>query len=165
MSSVTRCYEIPPEPVYTGAEFSPLQPYSPTGCREGQQGPCGLGADDPADKNKTTTFLWWTWTVPKSRTTEIFSWWTSAPASAGRGALARARSAGHFSDGAISSTGLGLRRTRPPGPPVGGQERFFGERGTAGPESDATISFGLPFEPEDSQYGESRVKCHRRVAV
>ena len=90
-----------------------------------------LGADGPADKNKTTTFLWWTWTMPKSRTTETFSWWTSAPASAGRGALARARSAGHFSDSAISSTGLGLRRTRPPGPPVGGQERFFGERGTA----------------------------------
>ena len=27
----------------------------------------------------------------------------------------------------------------------------------AGPESDATISFGLPFEPEDSQYGKSRI--------
>ena len=35
----------------------------------------------------------------------------------------------------------------------------------AGLESDATISFGLPFEPEDSQYGKYRVKCHRRVAV
>ena len=29
--------------------------------------------------------------------------------------------------------------------------------GLAGPEYDATISFGLPFEPEDSQYGESRL--------
>ena len=28
--------------------------------------------------------------------------------------------------------------------------------GLAGPDYDATISFGLPFEPEDSQYGESR---------
>ena len=27
----------------------------------------------------------------------------------------------------------------------------------AGPDDDATISFGLPFEPEDSQYGESRL--------
>ena len=27
--------------------------------------------------------------------------------------------------------------------------------GLAGPEYDATISFGLPIEPEDSQYGES----------
>ena len=27
--------------------------------------------------------------------------------------------------------------------------------GLAGPDDDATISFGLPFEPEDSQYGES----------
>ena len=27
--------------------------------------------------------------------------------------------------------------------------------GLAGPDYDATISFGLPFEPEDSQYGES----------
>ena len=26
--------------------------------------------------------------------------------------------------------------------------------GPAGPDYDATISFGLPFEPEDSQYGE-----------
>ena len=30
--------------------------------------------------------------------------------------------------------------------------------GLAGPEYDATISFGLPFEPEDSQYGESRLR-------
>ena len=29
--------------------------------------------------------------------------------------------------------------------------------GLAGPDYDATISFGLPLEPEDSQYGESRV--------
>ena len=28
--------------------------------------------------------------------------------------------------------------------------------GLAGPDFDATISFGLPFEPEDSQYGKSR---------
>ena len=31
--------------------------------------------------------------------------------------------------------------------------------GLAGPDYDATISFGLPFEPEDSQYGESRFKA------
>ena len=30
--------------------------------------------------------------------------------------------------------------------------------GLAGPDFDATISFGLPFEPEDSQYGKSRFK-------
>ena len=30
--------------------------------------------------------------------------------------------------------------------------------GLAGPDDDATISFGLPIEPEDSQYGEYRVK-------
>ena len=29
--------------------------------------------------------------------------------------------------------------------------------GLAGLESDATISFGLPFEREDSQYGEYRL--------
>ena len=29
--------------------------------------------------------------------------------------------------------------------------------GLAGPDYDATISFGLPFEPEDCQYGESRM--------
>ena len=29
--------------------------------------------------------------------------------------------------------------------------------GLAGPDYAATISFGLPFEPEDSQYGKSRV--------
>ena len=31
--------------------------------------------------------------------------------------------------------------------------------GLAGPDFDATISFGLPFEPEDSQYGKSRLRC------
>ena len=30
--------------------------------------------------------------------------------------------------------------------------------GLAEPDYDATISFGLPFEPEDSQYGEYRLK-------
>ena len=30
--------------------------------------------------------------------------------------------------------------------------------GLAGPEYDATISFGLPFESEDCPYGESRLK-------
>ena len=30
--------------------------------------------------------------------------------------------------------------------------------GLAGPDYDAPISFGLPFEPEDCQYGKSRVK-------
>ena len=30
--------------------------------------------------------------------------------------------------------------------------------GLAGPDYDATISFGLPFEPEDSQYGKSRLE-------
>ena len=30
--------------------------------------------------------------------------------------------------------------------------------GLAGPEYHAIISFGLPIEPEDSQYGESRVE-------
>ena len=29
--------------------------------------------------------------------------------------------------------------------------------GLAGPDYAATISFGLPFEPEDSQYGEYRL--------
>ena len=32
--------------------------------------------------------------------------------------------------------------------------------GLAEPDYDATISFGLPLEPEDSQYGKSRI--HRR---
>ena len=31
--------------------------------------------------------------------------------------------------------------------------------GLAGPDDDATISFGLPIEPEDSQYGECRIQC------
>ena len=31
--------------------------------------------------------------------------------------------------------------------------------GLAGPDYDATISIGLPFEPEDSQYGEYRFPC------
>ena len=31
--------------------------------------------------------------------------------------------------------------------------------GLAGPDYDATISFGLPVEPEDSQYGESRFRA------
>ena len=30
--------------------------------------------------------------------------------------------------------------------------------GLAGPDYDATISFGLPFELGDSQYGESRLR-------
>ena len=30
--------------------------------------------------------------------------------------------------------------------------------GLAEPDYDATISFGLPFEPEDSQYGEYRMR-------
>ena len=29
--------------------------------------------------------------------------------------------------------------------------------GLAGPDYDATISFGLPVEPEDFQYGKSRL--------
>ena len=33
--------------------------------------------------------------------------------------------------------------------------------GLAGPGYDATISFGLPFEPEDSQYGKSRINTLR----
>ena len=35
--------------------------------------------------------------------------------------------------------------------------------GLAGPDCDATISFGLPLEPEDSQYGKSRLKHGRAV--
>ena len=34
--------------------------------------------------------------------------------------------------------------------------------GLAGPEYHAIISFGLPFEPEDSQYGESWLTLPRR---
>ena len=33
--------------------------------------------------------------------------------------------------------------------------------GLAGPEYDATISFGLPFESEDCPYGESRLNAVR----
>ena len=36
--------------------------------------------------------------------------------------------------------------------------------GLAGPDYDATISFGLPLEPEDSQYGKSRSRCNGRRA-
>ena len=36
-----------------------------------------------------------------------------------------------------------------------GQDRRLS--GLAGPDYDATISFGLPFEPEDSQYGKYRL--------
>ena len=43
----------------------------------------------------------------------------------------------------------------PPTPPRGIDRRL---NGLAGPEYDATISFGLPIEPEDSQYGEYRYK-------
>ena len=50
-----------------------------------------------------------------------------------------------------------------------GQEAWFTARiasphrmdrrltGLAGPEYHATISIGLPFEPQDSQYGKSRI--------
>ena len=33
------------------------------------------------------------------------------------------------------------------------------------PDYAATISFGLPFEPEDSQYGKSRLKCVRSQCI
>ena len=33
--------------------------------------------------------------------------------------------------------------------------------GLAEPDYDATLSFGLPFEPEDSQYGKSRLSVAR----
>ena len=36
--------------------------------------------------------------------------------------------------------------------------------GLAGPEYDATISFGLLFEPEDSQYGKSRLDWISMIA-
>ena len=35
--------------------------------------------------------------------------------------------------------------------------------GLAGPEYHAIISFGLPIEPEDSQYGEYRVRCANAI--
>ena len=37
--------------------------------------------------------------------------------------------------------------------------------GLAGPDYDAPISFGLPIEPEDSQYRNSRVSKVRRQRV
>ena len=47
------------------------------------------------------------------------------------------------------------------GLPFEPEDSQYGEyrlTGLAGPDYDATISFGLSFEPEDSQYGESRRK-------
>ena len=35
--------------------------------------------------------------------------------------------------------------------------------GLAGPDYDDTISFGLPIEPEDCQYGESRSRSFDRA--
>ena len=35
--------------------------------------------------------------------------------------------------------------------------------GLAGPDYDATISFGLPIEPEDSQYGKSRLEVQEHT--
>ena len=37
--------------------------------------------------------------------------------------------------------------------------------GLAGPDYDAPISFGLPLEPEDSQYGKSRLKAVRFALI
>ena len=39
--------------------------------------------------------------------------------------------------------------------------------GLAGPDYDAAISFGLPYEPEDSQYGKYRPRCsgHRSLGA
>ena len=37
--------------------------------------------------------------------------------------------------------------------------------GLAGPEYHAVISFGLPIEPEDSQYGEYRMEYPGRVLL
>ena len=37
--------------------------------------------------------------------------------------------------------------------------------GLAGPDYDATISFGLPLEPEDCQYGKSRLDGQHRLAA
>ena len=37
--------------------------------------------------------------------------------------------------------------------------------GLAGPDYDATLSFGLPIEPEDSQYGKSRIQCLQALAT
>ena len=35
--------------------------------------------------------------------------------------------------------------------------------GLAGPDYDATISFGLPLEPEDSQYGKSTLRLFGEI--
>ena len=37
--------------------------------------------------------------------------------------------------------------------------------GLVGPDYDAAISFGLPYEPEDSQYGESRLSAWGRLSI
>ena len=37
--------------------------------------------------------------------------------------------------------------------------------GLAGPDYDASISIGLPFEPEDSQYGEYRLRSQENYDV
>ena len=37
--------------------------------------------------------------------------------------------------------------------------------GLAVPDYDAAISFGLPFEPEDCQYGKSRLNIVRVIAL
>ena len=37
--------------------------------------------------------------------------------------------------------------------------------GLAGPEYHAIISFGLPFEPEDCQYGKSRLRFSHSVTL
>ena len=47
------------------------------------------------------------------------------------------------------------------GLPIEPEDSQYGEyrlNGLAGPDDGATISFGLPFEPEDSQYGEYRIQ-------
>ena len=36
--------------------------------------------------------------------------------------------------------------------------------GLVGPDYDAAISFGLPYEPEDSQYGEYRIYDKSRLS-
>ena len=50
--------------------------------------------------------------------------------------------------------GANTYRVRVPPTSTRGIDRRL--NGLAGSEYDATISFGLPFEPEDSQYGKSR---------
>ena len=63
--------------------------------------------------------------------------------------------------GVTSRTGRErLQGSSPPDSTRGIDRRL---NGLAGPEYDATISFGLPIEPEDSQYGEYRlpsVQCY-----